>query len=291
MKSSMVKLLVFTLLLGSCVSPSDRAVSEQREIKMLYTDWSESIAMAYLASVLLERDMGFKVTTRMTDVDDIFNTIASGEADVFLDVWLPATHSEYIDLYGDRIELLGLNYEPARTGLVVPDYMGVDNIEQLREYYQGPIVGIDTTAGIMRVTREALDVYNLPNELLGLSEEQMTERLRTAVQRQEDIVITGWEPHWIFFRYDLRFLEDPQMIYMAEEQIYSIARTGFAEEFVHVITFLNRMVLTERQMKSLLFEMHLSPDPLEGVKRWIQSNEFVVNQWTRGLGPEREKIM
>ncbi|TVQ13427.1 MAG: glycine betaine ABC transporter substrate-binding protein [Bacteroidetes bacterium] len=291
MERNLVVILITMLMLGSCVSPSDRKVSEQRQIKMLYTDWSESIAMTYLATILLERDMGFKVTTRMADVDEIFNDIATGEADLFLDVWLPATHSEYIELYGDRIEVLGLNYQPARTGLVVPDYMGVDNMEQLREYYQGPIVGIDSTAGIMRVTREALDAYNLPNELLVLSEEEMTVRLRTAVQRQKDIVITGWEPHWIFFRYDLRFLHDPQMIYMAEEQIYSIARTGFAEEFVHVATFLNRMVLTERQMNSLLFEMHLSPDPLEGVRKWIQSNEFVVNQWTRGLGPEREKIM
>ncbi len=291
MKRNLLTLLIFALLLASCVSPSDRSVSEQREIKMLYTDWSESMAMTYLASVLLERDMGFKVTTRMTDVDDIFNTIASGEADVFLDVWMPATHSEYIELYGDQLDVLGLNYEPARTGLVVPDYMEVDNMTQLRDYYQGPIVGIDSTAGIMRVTRDALDAYNLSNELLVLSEEEMTERLRSAVQRQEDIVITGWEPHWLFFRYDLRFLDDPQMVYMAEEQIYTIARTGFAEEFVHVATFLDRMVLTERQMNSLLFEMHLSSDPLEGVKKWIQSNEFVVNQWTRGLGPDREKIM
>lgn len=291
MKNNLVKLLVFTFMLGSCVSPSDREVSDQRQVKMLYTDWSESIAMTYLASVLLERDMGFKVSTRMTDVDEIFNTIASGEADIFLDVWMPATHSEYMELYGDQLDLLGVNYTPARTGLVVPDYMEIDNMEQLRASYDGPIVGIDSTAGIMRFTREALDAYYLPNELLVLSEEEMTNKLRTAVQRQEDIVITGWEPHWIFFRYDLRFLEDPQMVYMAEEQIYSIARTGFAEEFVHVATFLDRMVLTERQMNSLLFEMHLSSDPLEGVKKWIESNEFVVNQWTRGLGPDREKIM
>ncbi len=284
-------LILTGLLLGGCTSPSQKDVSEQREIKVLYTDWSESMALTYLAATLLERDMDFKVTTRMTQVDEIFNNLASGDADVFLDTWLPATHSAYIELYEGQLEVLGMNYQPARTGLVVPLYMEIDSIGQLRNYYQGPVAGIDSTAGIMQFTRDALQAYELSNELLVLSEEQMAEKLRSAVQKQEDIVITGWEPHWLFFRYDLKFLEDPQMIYMAEEQIYSIARAGFAGEHPHVATFLDRMILNQRQMNSLLFEMHLSTDPLEGVKKWIQSNEFVVNQWTRGLGPERKKIM
>jgi glycine betaine/proline transport system substrate-binding protein len=32
-------------------------------------------------------------------------------------------------------------------------------------------------------------------------------------------------------------------------------------------------------------------DPEIGVREWIDKNEYVVNQWVKGLKPEREKIM
>ncbi len=282
---------VSLLIFSSCKAPSDRERSEKDHLRIVYTDWSESMALTYLTSILLERDLGFGVSLKMTEVDNVFNEIASAEADIFVDAWLPSTHSEYLALYENRIEVLGINYQPARTGFVVPKYMDIESIGQLNDYYTGPIAGIDTTAGIMRVAREVIEAYGLQNELRVLSEEQMIGELRNAVRRQERIVITGWDPHWMFFRYDLKFLMDPLEIFMQEEQIYSIARTGFADENPVVATFLERMVLTERQMKSLLFEMHLSADPREGVKKWIKENEFVVNQWTRGLTPQRKKIM
>lgn len=50
-------------------------------------------------------------------------------------------------------------------------------------------------------------------------------------------------------------------------------------------------LVDERQMNSLLYEVQREPDPLDGVSRWIQNNKFTVNQWVRGLKPEREKIM
>lgn len=291
MKRAGLLFFTFLLILTSCKAPSESDQAEGKQLDIVYTDWSESMALTYLTTVILERDLGVNVTLKMTEVDRIFNEIASAEADIFVDAWLPSTHSEYLALYEDRIEVLGINYQPARTGFVVPQYMQIESIGQLREYYTGPIAGIDTTAGIMRVAREAIDEYELQNELMVLTEEQMIGELRNAVQRQEKIVITGWEPHWMFFRYDLKFLADPLSVFMAEEQIYTIARTGFTQEHPAVSTFLERMILTERQMESLLFEMHLNVDPLEGVKKWIQENEFVINQWTRGLTPQRDKIM
>ena len=283
-------LIAGLLLLYACGSPQPEA-QKGREIHMVYTDWAESVAMTHLASHLLERNLGYKVVSRLTDIENVFDELAAGEADVFLDAWLPATHAGFMELYEYRLEDLGPNYEHARTGLVVPAYMDISSIVELREVYEGPIAGIDSNAGIMQNTRRAIEIYNLDNELLVLSDAEMAKKLEDAIRRRESIVITGWKPHWLFYRYELKYLHDPENIYMATENIHTIGRIGFREAYPAAVKFFERMVLSEKQMNSLLFEMQLHEDPLIGVRNWVKENEFIVNQWTRGLREEREKIM
>ncbi len=286
-------MIVFFLLLGitfGCGAP-DREDERAREIYLVYTDWAESVALTTLSEVLLKEHLGYKVITRLTGVDTVFSDIAQGRADVFVDVWVPHTHAGFLEMYEDQLENLGPNYNEARTGLVVPEYMAVESIPGLETYYTDAIAGIDTSAGIMRNTVEALRAYHLDNELLVLSDPEMAEKLGNAIRRRENIVVTGWEPHWIFHRYDLKFLDDPLDIYMEEESIHTYARTGFSEDHPNAARLFERMVLSERQINSLLYEIRRRDDPHEAVREWIRQNEFVVNQWVRGLSPEREKIM
>lgn len=288
-KYLIVCLLLFGFTFG-CGAPDPQDEGE-REVYLVYTDWAESVALTTLSEVLLSDYLGYKVTTRLTGVDTVFSDIASGRADVFMDVWVPHTHAGFMEMYSAQLENLGPNYNEARTGLAVPEYMAVESIPGLENYYSNPIAGIDTSAGIMRNTVEALRAYQLDNELLVMSDPEMSEKLGNAIRRRENIVVTGWEPHWIFHRYDLKFLDDPLEVYMEEESIHTYARTGFSEEHPNAVILFERMVLSERQINSLLYEIHLGEDPYEAVREWIRQNEFVVNQWTRGLSPEREKIM
>ena len=208
MKKCMIVCLLLLGITFGCGTP-DRQGEREREVYLVYTDWAESVALTTLSDVLLSDYLGYKVTTRLTGVDTVFSDIAAGRADLFVDVWVPHTHAGFMDLYSAQLENLGPNYNEARTGLVVPDYMAVESIPGLENYYSNPIAGIDTSAGIMRNTVEALRAYQLNNELLVMSDPEMSEKLGNAIRRREHIVVTGWEPHWIFHRYDLKFLEDP----------------------------------------------------------------------------------
>ncbi len=272
-------------------TPTVPEEDEKKEIKIVYTDWAESIGMTYLAQVLLERHLDYDVILKLTEVDGAFKEIANGESDAFLNAWIPATHKEYLELYKNRFEDLGPNYKSAKTGLVVPTYMKQENINDLKQTYVEPIAGIDSASGIMQHTRRAIDAYKLENELLVLSDAEMTEKLINAIKRRGSIVVTGWEPHWLFYRYDLKYLDDPEKVYMEVEQIHTIARKGFSEDHPRAVRFFERMVLSEKQINALLYEIHIKEDPLEGVKEWIKNNKFTVNQWTRDLSTRREKIM
>ena len=286
-KTKIIALLLSFAFLVSC-STSTKPENE-RSLKMVYTDWSESVAITYLSAVLLEKHMDYKVTLKMTDVEEAYREVANNKADVFTDAWLPETHKQYFNQHKENLEMLGITYPEARTGLVVPEYSELHSVTDLKNYPH-PIIGIDAGAGIMQKAQTAINKYAQGKALLALSEEKMVEQLSDSIQRRKDIVVTGWEPHWIFARYDIRFLDDPDNIFGQKENIYTIASKNLEEEHPNAVRFFERMQLTKNQLNSLVYEIRISEDPVEGVKKWTEQNEFVVNQWMKNLTKERIKV-
>src|SRR5699024_9353157 len=94
-----------------------------------YIDWAEDSALTTLFDQQLT-DSGYTVKTkRFDDVGNLFQSMADGDIDMFLDTWLPTTHQKYWDKYGDRLEDLGVWYDNASLALAVPSYVtDVDSI-------------------------------------------------------------------------------------------------------------------------------------------------------------------
>ncbi len=287
-KMKSLTILLMGILIFSC--SMSRNEEDERTLKMVYTDWSESVALTYLSSVLLEEKMDYTVILKLTDVESAYKEVANGNADVFADAWLPDTHKSYYDEYSNKLELLGITYPEARIGFVVPNYSPLQTVADLKNYNHS-IVGIDSGAGVMQKAQKAIDTYSLNTTLLDLSEEEMVHQLADSVKRRKDIVVTGWVPHWIFARYDVRFLEDPDNIFGQKEKIYSIAHKNLEENHPNAVRFFERMQLSEKQLNDLVYQVRLNEDPVKGVKVWIEQNEYVVNQWTKNLTRERKKIM
>lgn len=283
-------LISMTLFLaGSC---DFETVDEEKErnIKLVYTDWSESIALNYLSTYLLEEKLGYKVITKLTDVESAYAELAEAKSDVFTDAWLPKTQEKYYTRHEANLEKIGIIYPEARTGFVVPDYSPLKSIKDLENYNQ-PVVGIDSGAGVMHKARLAMEANNLKMPLQNLSEKVMVSRLEDALKRREEIVVTGWEPHWIFARYEVRFLEDPDNLFGEKEKIYALSRKNLSDKHPHAVRFFERMQLSEKQLNTLVYEIRVAEDPIQGVKKWIKHNEYVVNQWVKDLQPVRKKIM
>jgi len=283
-----IYILIFLFFIVSCTNKPTG--EEEMTIKLVYTDWSESVAITHLSAVLLEEKMEYKVIIKLTDVETAYQEIASGEFDIFADSWLPETHKKYMEQHAGNIEKLGIIYPEARTGFVVPAYSELQSVSDLKNY-SNPLIGIDEGAGVMQKARRAGELFNLPGPLLNLSEEEMISNLEDSIKKRKDIVVTGWEPHWIFARYEVRFLEDPENIFGEKENIFAVGHTGIEELHPRAVRFFERMQLTEKQLNSLVYQVKLSDDPRQGVKNWLKENEYIVNQWVKNLKPERKKIM
>ncbi len=289
-KTTLAAMLALCLM-AACTTPSSNQSDEERTVNLVYTDWSEAIAITNLAKIVLEEQMEFEVQMKLTDVENAYAEVASGQADVFADAWLPETHGHYLENHANAIEQLGIIYPHARTGLVVPAYSQYQSIEDLKGS-DVDLVGIETEAGVMYQTRHAIDQYGLGSvQLLSLSEQDMTKAFSESFKRREEIVITGWEPHWLFARYELRFLDDPLQVFGAQENIYAVGSKSLSGRLPTVVRFFERMQFSEQQINSLIYLMNSEADPEDGVREWIRKNEYIVNQWVKDLKPERKKIM
>lgn len=243
--------------------------------------------MTQLVDHVLE-DMGYDVELTMADPGLVYASMAEGSEDFLLDAWLPVTHESYMKQYGDNLEVIGTTFEGAKIGLVVPTYVDINSIDELNDNadkFDGQIIGIGQGAGIMKKTNVALKDYSLSNfELIPSSGPAMTTALGEAIRKNEPIVITGWQPHWMFARFDLKFLEDPKGVYGASEKIQKIARKGFSKDQPEVALFLKNMKLTGQQLGSLMDVLRTPKTEAEksaAVDKWIQDHQTLVNSWKK----------
>jgi len=277
---------IFALSVVGCTDQSapeeGREQSEQKgTIEIGMVNWAECVANSNLWKVILE-DMGYKVNLTQLEAAPLYLGLNKGDIDVFLDAWLPITQGRYWEEYQGNLEDLGIWYPGARIGLVVPQYVDINSIEELAENkdkFGGEIIGIDPGAGIMLATERALEDYGLDFKVIQGSEAAMLSALKKAYEKGECIVVTGWTPHWKFAEYDLKFLDDPKLSYGEAEQLHVLANKDFSNKFPEVAEMLKKFSLNDDQIGSLEALINEGMAPEKAARQWIEDNRELVNSW------------
>ncbi len=276
-------LAVMTMLAMFIVFMAGSAGAQGR-LTLAYVEWDCAVASTNVAQAVLQEELGYNVETLSVSAAAMWQGIASGDVDGMVTSWLPVTHAEYKEATEGQVVDLGVLTEGARIGLVVPEYVEIDSIEELNanaDKFNGRITGIDPGAGIMARTEEALEEYNLTNmELQEGSGATMAAALREAVRDGDWVVVTGWSPHWKFGRWDLKYLEDPKKVYGDAEYIGKIARQGLEDDAPEAYHFLDNFAWTQEQMAEVMVMNEENPDNLYGnAVTFIEENPDLVNEW------------
>ncbi|WP_251978123.1 glycine betaine ABC transporter substrate-binding protein [Salinicola avicenniae] len=264
-----------------------QAQESKGTVDLAYVEWSSEVASTNVVRVVLEQ-AGYDVNMNSLSAAIMWQAVGTGDADAIVAAWLPTTHGDYLSQVEDNVEDLGPNLEGTKLGLVVPSYTDVDSLADLNanaDEFDGQIVGIDPGAGLMAQTENAMDVYDMDDlSLQSSSGAAMTSALATAVENQEDIVVTGWTPHWMFARWDLKYLDDPEKAFGDAEQIDTIVHKGFKEEMPGAYAILDNFHWTPEQMSEvMLMNQEEGSDPYENAKKWVADNPDVVAEWTEGV--------
>ncbi|RTR00806.1 glycine betaine ABC transporter substrate-binding protein [Halomonas nitroreducens] len=277
-----LRLAGLALVAGAGLSAATAQAQDKGTVHLAYVEWSDAVASTNVMRAVLEQ-AGYEVELTSLSAAAMWQSVATGDADAMTTAWLPTTHEDYYKRLKDQIVDLGPNLDGTRLGLVVPAYSEMETIGDINEHAEaidGKITGIDPGAGLMSLTEEVVEAYDLDVDLQSGSGATMTASLQNAVGNEEEIVVTGWTPHWKFARWDLKYLEDPKNVYGGAEQIHTMVRQGLEEDMPEAYAILDAFEWTPEQMGQVqLLNQQEDSDPYENAKQWVEEHPDVVQEW------------
>ncbi|QTN01127.1 glycine/betaine ABC transporter [Sediminibacillus dalangtanensis] len=159
------------------------------------------------------------------------------------------------------------------------------NVSEEMEY---TITGIEPGAGQTETNEKAIAEYD---SLAGWEQKTsssaaMLTALGEAMEKEEPIVVAAWSPHYMFAKFDIKYLEDPQGVFGEEEHIATLVREGLKDDMPGAYTILDRFhwelpVLEEALLKA----QEMDFDFEKVAQQWVDENQETVEEWTEGVDP------
>lgn len=265
-------------------TPKQTAMNK-KTASLVYANWAEGVAYTHLAQAVLEDKMGYEVELTAADVAPGYTAVAQGSHDAFMECWRNL-HSDYLARYEEDLIVLGTVYEGTMVGLAVPSYVTIDTLAELQEHaakFKGKITGVDAGAGMMdRIENELIPQYGLTDiKLMASSGPAMTAALGDAIKHKEWIVVAAWKPHWMFGRWDLKFLkQDANKKIWHRGDIEIIGRANLVADKPELAQFLTNFHLTDAELSDLMVKIKDSDkDVLVVARQWATEHAETVAKW------------
>jgi len=254
----------------------------------VFNGWPEGEAASYVWKLVLE-DAGYNVDLQYADAGPVFAGVADGSYDIALDGWLPFTHADYFEEFGDDILDLGAWNEDAKLTIAVNADAPIDSLTELADAsgeFGDRLIGIEPGAGLTAATQNnTIPTYGLEGmDFITSSTPAMLAELQSKLDAGENVAVTLWRPHWAYDAFDIKDLEDPEGTLGAAESIHTIAAKDFAEEFPEVHEWLSNFSMDSEVLFSLENAMYNSgeedvTDYTDIVRAWMDENK----DWVDGL--------
>ncbi|MFK3957934.1 glycine betaine ABC transporter substrate-binding protein [Guptibacillus hwajinpoensis] len=284
---SFILAILMVAALTACGNSGQGKESEEKDkdIAIGQISWAENIAVTNMWKVILE-DKGYNVKFNYLNMGSTMTALESGDLDASLEVWLPVQDANYLEEYQDTVNFSDETwFDEAKVGLVVPTYLedinSVEDLNEHKELFNSEIVGFDPGAGTMEVTEQLIKDYDLDFELVPSSESAMLAEIKKAVNDKEPIVAPLWSPHWVFSKYDLKFLEDPQNTFGGVEKIHHATRQGFEEDYPKVSEWFKNWKMNNQQISELIDYVESSEEPADGAEKWVEENQDLIDEWVK----------
>ena len=275
-------IIIASLTLAGCAGGGSSSEEESKKVTLGFLPaWTDGLSTAYLLDNQLTK-MGYEVEMKtLTEAGPLYTGLANGDVDIYPSAWPELTHADYMVEFGDRIEDLGSYYDGAKLTIVVPEYVDINSIAELRGQgarFNGTIYGIEPGAGLTKQTQERmLPEYELESEfqLLTSSTAAMLTELDRAIKAERDIVVTLWRPFWANAAFPLKDLADPLGAMGGSESLHFLGTSGFSEKYPEIAEFIAGIELNDADYASLediVVNQYGEGREAEAVAAWIQQN-------------------
>lgn len=275
---AILKALCAAALVGLSMMP---ARAQEKTIEMGTLSWEDLTPITGITRKVLE-DAGYTVNvTEFSEWGIAYAALTKGDIEIL------ASQTDYVaqDYWNknkSRLEKISPVSHGLYQGIAVPSYVTIDSIEQLNENadkFGGKIIGIEPGSGLMRDTDNAVDEYDLDLELVEGSSAGMTAALKSAVDRQEWIAVTLWDPSWMFQKFDVKFLADPQGVFPPPQGYYWIGQDGFSAANPEARELIASVFVPKANITAINAAVKDGMPMDEAIAAWIEANADLIERW------------
>lgn len=279
--------------IGADAASATSADTGDKTIKIgAFSGWDESIASANLMKAVLEKN-GYTASVKVLSAAPGFIGVAKGDIDLLTDVWLPTTHKDYLNKYGDKMEPLGCWYGTAKLTIAVNSSSPAKTIADLKtdaKQYDNTLVGIEPGAGETGVVKnDVIPQYGLDGmKFTTSSTSAMLSAIARAEKKKTNVAVTLWKPHWAYAAYDVRDLEDPKGALGGQEGIWNFATKGFSDKHPKAAQLFKNLVVPDAklaELEKLMTQKYKGEDPSQAVNEWLKDNPDFEQQIEQGKLP------
>ncbi|OCP14971.1 glycine betaine ABC transporter substrate-binding protein [Ensifer sp. LC163] len=257
------------------------ARAEEKTITLGTMSWEDLTPITGITKKVLE-DAGYTVkVVPFSEWGIAYAALTKG------DVQLLASQTDYVaqdywDKNKKRLEKISPVSHGLYQAIAVPQYVTVDSVEQLNENadkFGGKIVGIEPGSGLMRDAATVVKDYDLKLQLVEGSTAAMTAALKSAIDRNEWVAVTIWEPSWMMQKYPLKFLKDPKGIFPPPQSYYWIGQKGFSADYPHAREVVASVYVPLADITAINGAVSDGKSMDEAVKDWTDNHADLLKRW------------
>lgn len=227
-------------------------------------------------------EQGYQVEVVKGDVGFMFMSLAQGDTDIWPGVWLPSIHETYQKKYSDKFELGSAIFNDAPIGWVVPKYVDVDSVADLKgneELVNSKLIGFEPGSGMMLVSKDIIEGYELDIEVVSGTGASMMAEADYAIKHEEPILFLGWRPHTMMRKYDVKILDDPKGYWKYDGEYWGI-RKGLNEDAPDMYNYCKNFKMSIEDTEAFLYAYQEEDKEIETLaKDWIEKNRSKIDTW------------
>ncbi|MFW6274434.1 MAG: choline ABC transporter substrate-binding protein [Spirochaetota bacterium] len=274
---------------------SEQVKDQDLTVDFVEVQWSDIASTTAATRIALEA-AGFETESSIVSVPIAFQSLESGDVDVFLGDWEPSMRSYTKDLLAEgKIVDHAVNLTGAKYTLAVPTYVaegGIESFKDIADYGEeldykiyGIEPGNDGNMLIQKMIDE--DAFGLGDfELVASSEAGMLAQVRSMRPKEEWIVFLGWEPHPMNTVFDITYLEDGDDYFgpnYGEATVHTIVRPGYAEENPNLGKFFDNLEFTLTMENKIMKDIADGMDAWDAAEKWLKANPSILDTWFEGI--------
>ncbi|MDQ7093295.1 methyl-accepting chemotaxis protein [Desulfosporosinus sp. PR] len=249
-------------------------LEDYQYIKIAYNEYIESSFQVEVLKEVIKRKLSLAAEGILVNNQEIFRMVAEGKADFTVAPMLPSCRG-LEEEYGDRLENLGSNLDGCRLGVVVPSYVTINSLDEIQPYshkFRNKLYTLQRRTSLGRMAGELAEAYSVSGLMIEYNEEDvLLKALHSAISNQEWIIITSWQPHYMFSIYDLKYLRDPKQVFGKEDHCATLVKKGLSKENPELYDLVKHFKLDMPRVNNALLQISKGASIGEEALRYVNS--------------------